>query len=62
MIIELNKDEYSQMMEEVYKDFSFVDTVCKDASRFYYPSQEAGSLACTKCSNFTRTNRSGCNI
>ncbi len=39
--IELDKDEYSFMMEEVYKDFPFVDTVCKDASRFYYPSSDS---------------------
>lgn len=37
--VTLNKDEYSLMMEEVYKKYPFVDTVCKDASRFYFPSE-----------------------
>ena len=39
--IHLNKLEYSKMMEEVYQDYPFVDTVCKDASRFYFPSKDS---------------------
>lgn len=39
--INLSKDDYSKMMQEVYKDYPFVDTVCKDASRFYYPSKDS---------------------
>lgn len=39
--IRLNQDEYSQMMEEIYKDYPFVDKVCKDASRFYYPAKDS---------------------
>lgn len=39
--ITLDKKEYSKMMEEVYKDFPFVDKVCKDASRFYFPSKDS---------------------
>lgn len=34
----LDKNDYSKMMEEVHKEFPFVDKVCKDASRFYFPS------------------------
>lgn len=39
--ITLNKEEYTQMMAEVHKEFNFVDTSCKDASRFYYPTKDA---------------------
>lgn len=39
--ITLNKEDYSKLMEEVFKDFPFVDTVCKDASRFYFPSADS---------------------
>lgn len=39
--ITLDKEQYSKMMEEVYKEYPFVDTVCKDASRFYFPAQNA---------------------
>lgn len=39
--ITLDKEQYSIMMEEVYKDYPFVDTVCKDASRFYFPAKNA---------------------
>lgn len=39
--ITLDKEQYSKMMEEVYKEYPFVDTVCKDASRFYFPAKDA---------------------
>lgn len=39
--ITLNQKDYSRMMEEVYKDYPFVDKSCKDASRFYYPSSDS---------------------
>lgn len=39
--ITLNKDEYSLLMGEIFKEYNFVDKVCKDASRFYYPSKDS---------------------
>lgn len=50
--ITLNKIEYSKMMEEVYKDFPFVDKVCKDSSRFYFPSKNAQIITHSGFTNF----------
>ena len=50
--IKLDKFQYSKMMEEVYKDYPFVDTVCKDASRFYFPSKDSTIIMHNGFTNF----------
>lgn len=39
--ITLNSEQYSIMMKQVLKKFDFCDQVCKDSSRFYYPSKDS---------------------
>lgn len=39
--INLNQNEYTKLMKQVLKKYSFCDQVCKDASRFYFPSRES---------------------
>ena len=50
--ITLNKVEYSKMMKEVYKDFPFVDQVCCDSSRFFFPSKNAQIITHSGFTNF----------
>lgn len=50
--INLNKADYSKMMNEVFKDYPFVDTVCKDSSRFYFPAKNSTIITHSGFTNF----------
>lgn len=50
--INLNKTDYSKMMNEVFKDYPFVDTVCKDSSRFYFPAKNSTIITHSGFTNF----------
>lgn len=50
--INLNKTEYSKMMKEIFKDYPFVDTVCSDSSRFYFPSKNSTIITHGGFTNF----------
>lgn len=50
--INLNKTDYSKMMNEVFKDYPFVDKVCKDSSRFYFPSKNSTIITHNGFTNF----------